>query len=77
MQSKVIQDSAEHHLEVAEMFRREELPYGTQWRDVEAYREKQVAAGEYQWVNYREQKLLMRLQDEAEQVAKLATVKRS
>jgi len=38
------------------MFKREELPYGTQWREVESYREKQVASKEYQWLNFREQK---------------------
>eukprot|EP00983_Pelagomonas_calceolata_P036066 1128216-Pelagomonas_calceolata.AAC.1 len=55
-QSKVITDSAEHYIALADMFKREELPYGTQWREVESYREKQVASNEYQWLNFREQK---------------------
>jgi len=36
--SRIIQDAAEHYIALADMFKREELPYGTQWRDVEAYR---------------------------------------
>ncbi len=38
---------------------------------VEAYREKLIASKEYQWVNFREQKYLMRLQYEAGEMAKL------
>ena len=55
-QAKVIIESAEHYIGLADMFKREELPYGTQWREVESYREKQVASKEYQWLNFREQK---------------------
>jgi hypothetical protein len=40
---------------------------------VEAYREKLIASKEYQWVNFREQKYLMRLQYEAGEMAKLTT----
>lgn len=65
-------DSVEHYLNLAERFKGEQLPYGTQWREVEAYREKLVAAKEYQWVNFREQKYLLKLQSEAEQMAKLS-----
>mmetsp|Transcript_21041 Transcript_21041/g.58462 ORF Transcript_21041/g.58462 Transcript_21041/m.58462 type:complete len:291 (+) Transcript_21041:158-1030(+) len=71
-ESKVITDSAEHYIALADMFKREELPYGTQWREVESYREKQVASNEYQWLNFREQKYLMRLHEEAEQLARLS-----
>ncbi len=65
-------DSAEHYIELADLIKSEQLPYGTQWRDVESYREKLVATKEYQWVNYREQKYLLRLQSEAEELAKLS-----
>uniref|UniRef100_A0A7S0R823 Gamma carbonic anhydrase n=1 Tax=Chlamydomonas leiostraca TaxID=1034604 RepID=A0A7S0R823_9CHLO len=68
---RVITDAAEHYINMAQMFRSEELPHGTQWREVEAYREKLVASQEYQWVNFREQKYLMRVQAEAEAMAKL------
>jgi hypothetical protein len=56
LQVKVITDSAEHYIGLADIFKREELPFGTQWREVESYREKQVASKEYQWLNFREQK---------------------
>lgn len=69
---RVIQESAEHYIELADHLKSEQLPYGTQWRDVEAYREKLVATKEYQWVNFREQKYLLRLQSEAEELAKLS-----
>jgi len=68
---RVIMDSAEHYVALANMLRVEQLPVGTGWRAVEAYREKQVASKEYQWVNFREQKYLMRLQTEAEAMSKL------
>lgn len=69
---RVIVDAAEHYVNLAQHFKAEELPYGTQWREVEAYREKLVASKEYQWVNFREQKYLLRLQSEAEEMAKLS-----
>mmetsp|Transcript_8919 Transcript_8919/g.19023 ORF Transcript_8919/g.19023 Transcript_8919/m.19023 type:complete len:282 (-) Transcript_8919:609-1454(-) len=68
---RVIQEVAEHHLGLASNFRKEELPYGTAWRDVELYRAKLVASKDYQWVNFREQKYLMRLQHEAEAMDKI------
>lgn len=40
----MIEDSAEHYLALAQRFKAEQLPVGTQWREVEAYREKQVAS---------------------------------
>lgn len=58
---RVITDAAEHYIAMAEMLKAEQLPHGTQWREVEAYREKLVATQEYQWVNFREQKYLMRV----------------
>lgn len=68
---RVITDAAEHYIAMAEMLKAEQLPHGTQWREVEAYREKLVATQEYQWVNFREQKYLMRVQAEAEALSKL------
>ncbi|KAG1670113.1 hypothetical protein FOA52_013689 [Chlamydomonas sp. UWO 241] len=62
---RVIPEAAVHYLAVAQRLMREELPQGTGWRDVEAYREKLVLNKEYEWVNFREQKYLMRLQHEA------------
>jgi hypothetical protein len=54
---RVITEAAEHYLSLAARLAREELPIGTSWRDVETYREKLVANKEYQWVNFREQKV--------------------
>lgn len=68
---RVIVESAEHYLTLAKRLHHEELPNGTAWRDVEAYREKLVATKEYEWVNFREQKYLMRLQHEAAAMDKL------
>lgn len=45
---RVITEAAEHYIAIAQAFRREELPIGTQWREIEAYREKLVASKEYQ-----------------------------
>ena len=50
-------EAAEHYLALAHRLQREELPYGTAWRDVESYREKLVANKEYSWINFREQKV--------------------
>lgn len=68
---RVIVDLAEHYVEMAQELRAEELPAGTQWRGPEAYRDKLVASKEYQWVNYREQKYMLRLQSEADEMSKL------
>lgn len=68
---RVIEDTVEHYTNLATMLRQEQQETGGAWREVEAYRAKQVASGEYDWVNFREQKYLMRLQHEAEAVAKL------
>jgi hypothetical protein len=68
---RVIEDPVEHYNNLAVMLRQEQLDSGNAWRDVEAYRAKMVASGEYEWVNFREQKYLMRLQHEAEAMAKL------
>lgn len=68
---RVIQEAAEFYRGLAENFKREELPYGTAWREVEAYRAKLVASKQYEWINFREQKYLMRLQHEAEAMSKL------
>lgn len=68
---RVISDAATHNLAIAAKLSREQLPIGTGWRDVESHREKLVANKEYQWVNFREQKYLMRLQNEAAQMDKL------
>lgn len=54
---RVISDAAEHYLALAQRLAREELPVGTAWREVEHYREKLVANKEYQWINFREQKV--------------------
>ena len=54
---RVISDAAEHYLSLAQRLQREELPIGTAWRDVESYREKLVANKEYNWINFREQKV--------------------
>ena len=54
---RVIVEAAEHYLALAQRLQREELPVGTAWRDVEAYREKLVANKEYTWINFREQKV--------------------
>ncbi len=53
----MISDAAEHYLALAQRLAREELPVGTAWREVEHYREKLVANKEYQWINFREQKV--------------------
>jgi hypothetical protein len=45
---RVITDAAEHYIAIAQAFKREELPIGTQWRQIEAYREKLVNSKEYQ-----------------------------
>lgn len=68
---RVISDAAEHYLALAQRLAREELPVGTAWREVEHYREKLVANKEYQWINFREQKYLMRLQNEAAAMDKI------
>lgn len=68
---RIIVEAAEHYLTLATKLKMEELPNGTAWRDVEAYREKLVANKEYEWINFREQKYLMRLQQEAEDLQKL------
>ena len=68
---RVTMEAAEYYYDMADAFRREELPYGTAWRDVEAFRTKLVNSKDYQWVNFREQKYLMRLQHEAELMSKL------
>ncbi|GAX77257.1 hypothetical protein CEUSTIGMA_g4703.t1 [Chlamydomonas eustigma] len=68
---RVISEAAQHYLNLAERLKEEELPNGTAWRDVEAYREKLVANKEYTWINFREQKYLMRLQNEAAAMDKL------
>ncbi|PNH06211.1 hypothetical protein TSOC_007441 [Tetrabaena socialis] len=60
-----------HYFNLAAMFRREAAETGNAWRDVEAWRQKLVDQGEYQWINFREQKYLMRLQHEAEALEKL------
>ncbi|EFJ52549.1 hypothetical protein VOLCADRAFT_72782 [Volvox carteri f. nagariensis] len=70
---RVLDDVANHYHNLAAMFRREQLDHGTAWRDVEAWRQKLVDHGEYQWINFREQKYLMRLQHEAEAMEKLAS----
>jgi len=54
---RVVVEAAEHYLSLAHRLQREELPYGTAWRDVESYREKLVATKEYEWINFREQKV--------------------
>ena len=54
---RVVVEAAEHYLALAHRLQREELPYGTAWRDVESYREKLVANKEYSWINFREQKV--------------------
>lgn len=69
---RIIDEVATHHYNLASMFRREEFEFGTAWRDVEAHRQKMVDNKEYQWVNFREQKYLMRLQHEAELMEKLS-----
>lgn len=56
----MIQEAAEHYVAMAQQLRAEELPHGTQWRNVEAFREKLVAGKEYQWINFREQKWVVR-----------------
>lgn len=68
---RVLDDVATHYYNLATMFRREQYEHGTAWRDVEAWRQKLVDQGEYQWINFREQKYLMRLQHEAEALEKL------
>ena len=54
---RVVVEAVEHYLSLAHRIQREELPNGTAWRDVEAYREKLVANKEYSWINFREQKV--------------------
>jgi hypothetical protein len=68
---RVISDVALHYLTLAAKLHAEELPYGTAWREVEAHREKLVASKEYEWVNFREQKYIMRIQHEATELDKL------
>jgi hypothetical protein len=58
---RVIEDTVEHYNNLAQMLRQEHLDSGNAWREVEAYRAKQVESGEYEWINFREQKYLMRL----------------
>ncbi|KXZ46756.1 hypothetical protein GPECTOR_41g721 [Gonium pectorale] len=70
---RVLDDVANHYHNLASMFRREAFEHGTAWRDVEAWRQKLVDQGEYQWINFREQKYLMRLQHEAEALEKLTS----
>jgi hypothetical protein len=45
---RVITDLAEHYVALGQRLRDEELPYGTQWRAPEAWRDKLVANKEYQ-----------------------------
>ena len=52
---RVLVEVAEHYTGLAEKLRHEDLPYGTSWRDVEAYRARLVQEQQYQWVNFREQ----------------------
>lgn len=54
---RVIVEAAEHYVSLAHKLAREELPIGTAWRAVEAFREKMVANKEYEWINFREQKV--------------------
>lgn len=68
---RVIDDVATHYYNLATDLRKEVMDYGTAWRDVEAWRQKLVDEHEYQWINFREQKYLMRLQHEAEALDKL------
>lgn len=68
---RVIQEASEHYTQMATMLRHEVMPYGTAWRDIEAYRARLVSDKQYQWVNFRQQKYLMRLQQEAEDLQKL------
>ncbi|KAG2443097.1 hypothetical protein HYH02_009511 [Chlamydomonas schloesseri] len=68
---RVLDDVSTHYYNLAAMFRREALEPGSAWRDVEAWRQKLVDQGEYEWINFREQKYLMRLQHEAEALEKL------
>ena len=67
----MLDDVATHYHNLAAMFRREAFEHGTAWRDVEAWREKLVGQNEYQWINFREQKYMMRLAHEAAELEKL------
>ncbi|MEW5305150.1 MAG: hypothetical protein WDW38_002040 [Sanguina aurantia] len=69
--TRVIEESAIHHYNMAYAWKKEEMPYATAWRDVEAYRAKLIKGKEYQWINFREQKYLMRLQHEAEEMERV------
>ncbi|KAJ9504929.1 hypothetical protein QJQ45_028909 [Haematococcus lacustris] len=68
---RIIPDAAEHYVAIGKRLKGEELPFGTQWRGIEAYREKLVAEKEYEWIDFRHQKYLMRLHHEAETMSKL------
>jgi carbonic anhydrase/acetyltransferase-like protein (isoleucine patch superfamily) len=55
-----------------EAYRDEELPFGTQWRQVEAYRKKLVEQDQYRWVDFRAEKYHARLKAEAQALEKMA-----
>ena len=72
---RVVVEAAEHYLALAHRLQREELPYGTAWRDVESYREKLVANKEYSWINFREQKVRAEPDNRCPSVYLIAPVK--
>lgn len=66
-----IEETVQHYTNMATILRQETFDSGNAWRSVEAYRAKLVQNGDYEWVNFREQKYMMRLAYEAESMAKL------